>query len=124
MRPIVSLLLTFLGASSALCGTRLENGFTDDLLVSSVQQPTCIAWAPDGSGIYHFSLRDGMFCLWLQPVDPTTKRSMGEPRPIHHFHNPRLRAGTGAVATTYLAAGYLYMTLTESTANIWLLNRR
>jgi Tol biopolymer transport system component/DNA-binding winged helix-turn-helix (wHTH) protein len=82
------------------------------------------AWAPDGSGIYHFSSRDGMFCLWLQPVDPTTKRPVGEPRPIHHFHNPRLRAGTGAVAPSYLAAGHLYVTLTESTANIWLLNRR
>jgi Tol biopolymer transport system component len=82
------------------------------------------AWAPDGSGIYHFSSRDGMFCLWLQPVEPTTKRPVGEPRPIHHFHNPRLRPGTGAVATSYLAAGHLYVTLTESTANIWVLNRR
>jgi Tol biopolymer transport system component len=82
------------------------------------------AWAPDGSGVYHFSLRDGVFCIWLQPVDPATKRPDGEPRPIYHFHNPHLRAGTGAVATSYLAAGYLYVTLTESTANLWLLNRR
>ena len=27
-------------------------------------------WSSDGTGIYHFSLRDGYMCAWLQAVDP------------------------------------------------------
>ena len=81
------------------------------------------AWTPDGTGLYYFSSRDGAFCVWLQAVDAATKRPLGEPRPVHHFHNPRLQAGTGAVTTSYLADGYLYMTVTESTANVWKLSR-
>jgi Tol biopolymer transport system component len=80
-------------------------------------------WAPDGAGLYHFSLRDGYFCPWLQPVDPGTKRPSGPPRPLYHFHNPRVRAGAAAAVMNYIAAGYLYVTLTESTANIWMLSR-
>jgi hypothetical protein len=80
-------------------------------------------WSPDGAGIYHFSLRDGAFCAWLQPVDPETKRPIGAPRPVQHFHSPRLRAVSGAIVTSYVAGGYLYATLTESSGNIWMLHR-
>ena len=81
------------------------------------------SWAPDASAIYHFSLRDGAFCAWLQPLDPRTKRPVGSPRAVQHFHQPRLRAATAAGATNDVAAGYLYATLTASAANIWMLDR-
>src|SRR4051812_37776388 len=57
MRPIVPLLFAFLAASSAPGGIPLESDFTDDLLVSSLHQPTCIAWAPDGSDRLFVSLK-------------------------------------------------------------------
>jgi Tol biopolymer transport system component len=81
------------------------------------------SWAPDGAAVYHFSLRDGAFCAWLQPIDPETKRPVGVPRAVEHFHEPRLRAVAGAGATNHVAAGYMYVTLTSSAANIWMLDR-
>jgi Tol biopolymer transport system component len=81
------------------------------------------SWASDGSGVYHFSLRDGAFCAWLQPVDPPSARPAGSPRAVQHFHQRRLRAATAAIATNDVAAGYLYVTLTSSAANIWRLDR-
>lgn len=79
------------------------------------------SWAPDGSGIYYFSSRDGFYCAWLQPVDPRTKRPLGEPRPVRHFHEPRLRVAVGTTAMNDVQGGYLYMSLTETTGNIWLM---
>jgi Tol biopolymer transport system component len=81
------------------------------------------SWSADGSGVYHFSLRDGAFCAWLQRVDPATKRPVGAPAAVQHFHQPRLRAVAAAAGTNHVAAGYFYVTLTESSANIWMLNQ-
>ena len=81
------------------------------------------SWTPDGSGVYYFSLRDGGFCAWLQPVDRETKRPIDHPVAVQHFHQARLRASTGAIATNHMVGGYLYLTLTSSAANIWMLGR-
>jgi serine/threonine protein kinase len=82
------------------------------------------SWSPDGTGVYHFSFRDGFFCAWLQPVDATTKRPIGEPRAVLHLHEPRLRAVAKAAPTNDVQGGYLYMTLTEASGNIWMLDTR
>lgn len=81
------------------------------------------AWTDDGTGIYHFSIRDGVLCAWLQPLDPATKRPVGAPRELHHLHQPRLRAGADAPSTNHVAPGYFYLTLTEAGSNIWMLRR-
>jgi hypothetical protein len=57
----------------------------------------------------------------VQTVDPATKRPIGLPRAVRHFHDARLRATSGAAAFNDVEGGYLYMSLTESTGNIWLL---
>jgi Tol biopolymer transport system component len=82
------------------------------------------SWAPDGSAIYHFSLRDGAFCAWLQRVDPVTKRPLGSPRAVQHLHQPQLRAAAAAGVTNHVASGYLYVTLTSAAANLWMLQRQ
>ena len=82
------------------------------------------SWSPDGRGIYYFSDRDGAFCLYLQPLEPATKRPIGEPRVARHFHDPRLRPVVATIATNDAQAGYLYVNLTETTGNIWLLENR
>ena len=81
------------------------------------------SWAADGAALYYFSLRDGAFCAWLQPLDPETKRPVGSARAVEHFHQPGLRAAAAAAVTNHVAAGYLYVTLTASAANIWMLDR-
>ena len=80
------------------------------------------SWSPDGSLLYHFSNRDKWFCPWVQKLDPATKRPVGSPRAVHHLHDPRLRATSGAAAFNDVEKGYLYMSLTEATGNIWLLD--
>ena len=79
------------------------------------------SWAPDGHGVYHFSFRDGAFCAWVQPLDPKTMRPVGAPRAVQHLHEPRLRAVTGAGVTNDVRGGYLYVTLTQTTGNIWMM---
>ena len=81
------------------------------------------SWAEDGRGVYYFSLRDGAFCVWLQPVDSKTMRPLGAPRAVQHLHEPRLRASVAATATNDVHGGYLYATLTQTTGNIWMLHR-
>jgi len=81
------------------------------------------SWASDGSAIYYFSPRDGALCAWLQPLDPRTKRPVGSPQAVQHFHEPRLRGAAAAQPNNHVAAGYLYVTLTASASNIWMLAR-
>jgi hypothetical protein len=78
----------------------------------------------DATGVYHFSQRDGYFCAWLQPVDAASKLPMGKPRAVLHLHEPRLRAAARAMPTNDVQGGYLYMTLTEASSNIWMLDTR
>jgi len=80
------------------------------------------SWSPDGARIYHFSFRDGAFCLWVQRVDPETKRPLGEPTPVVHLHGARLRAATGALATNVVRGGYIYFTATELSSDVFLLD--
>lgn len=82
------------------------------------------SWSSDGALLYHFSSRDGAFCPWVQKVDRATARPIGAPRAVMHFHHPRLRATSGAEAFEDVQAGYLYMTLTEATGNIWMIDSR
>jgi Tol biopolymer transport system component len=79
------------------------------------------SWSADGNGIYYFSNRDGAFCLYLQPLEAATKRPAGEPRVARHFHDPRLRPVVATIATNDVQGGYVYLNLTETTGNIWLL---
>jgi len=46
-------------------------------------------WSPDGRRLYYLSDRDGFVCLWVQELDPSTKRPRGEPVAVFHAHrNP------------------------------------
>jgi glucose/arabinose dehydrogenase len=57
MRLIVPLLIALLVSRWGAAGIPQEAGFTDNLYVSSVHEPTCIAWAPDGSNRLFVSLK-------------------------------------------------------------------
>jgi Tol biopolymer transport system component len=81
-------------------------------------------WSTDATGVYHFSQRDGYFCAWLQRVDAASKLPMGRPRAVLHLHEPRLRAAARAMPTNDVQGGYLYMTLTEASSNLWMLDTR
>jgi Tol biopolymer transport system component len=81
------------------------------------------AWAPDGHAIYYFSLRDGSFCPWMQPIDLDTGRPSGAASAVRHLHDPRLRAAARALVNNDVHGNFLYATLTETKGNIWMLRQ-
>src|SRR5262249_16821867 len=57
-------------------------------------------WAANGNAIYFFSERDRFRCIWMQKLDPKTKRPQGRPVAIRHFHNdkrPLMNVGVNAL---------------------------
>ena len=66
---------------------------------------------------------DKWFCPGRKSSIPRDEAApVGSPRAVHHLHDPRLRATSGAAAFNDVEKGYLYMSLTEATGNIWLLD--
>lgn len=54
-------------------------------------------FSPDGNTIYFASNRDGFTCIWALRLDPATKRPLGDPIPVQHFHySHRMYAGISA----------------------------
>ena len=79
-------------------------------------------WSPGGSWIYFISHRDGFRCLWAQRLEPSTKRPMGLPTDIYHFHSVRrslLSVGL-AFAEISVARDKIVFPLGELTGNIWM----
>ncbi|HTU43555.1 MAG TPA: hypothetical protein VMF91_00735 [Bryobacteraceae bacterium] len=79
-------------------------------------------WSPDGTLIYFISHRDGYRCLWAQHVARDTKRPVGQPFSVAHFHSARLsmmNIGTGFLEID-VARQKVIFNLGELTGNIWL----
>jgi Tol biopolymer transport system component/DNA-binding winged helix-turn-helix (wHTH) protein len=79
-------------------------------------------WSPDGNLVYFISHRDGYRCLWAQHVAPLTRRPLGQPFSVAHFHSARLsmmNIGTGLLEID-VAAHKVIFNLGELTGNIWL----
>ena len=72
-------------------------------------------WSPDGSRLYFASERDGFSCIWQQRLDPATKRPLGPPSPVYHFHNARSAHDGLSVAQDKVA-----FTILETTGNLWM----
>ena len=76
-------------------------------------------WSPDGGILYFLSERDGFKCIWAQRLDTTTRRPVGAPFDVAHFHGSRHKvdeAGFGPGITP----GKLVFTLSDSTGNVWM----
>jgi len=58
-----------------------------DWMPASTGDAVNAEWSPDGELLYFLSERDGYLCLWDQRLNASTKRPLGEARPIHHFHH-------------------------------------
>jgi Tol biopolymer transport system component/DNA-binding winged helix-turn-helix (wHTH) protein len=79
-------------------------------------------WSPDGNTIYFISNRDGFFCLWAQRIAHDSKRPIGGPMPVAHFHGSRLsmaNIGPGGVMQISVAKDKIAFNLGELTGNIW-----
>lgn len=46
-------------------------------------------WSPSGALLYFYSERDGNLCIWAQRLDSQSKRPIGTPFAVKHFHEAR-----------------------------------
>jgi Tol biopolymer transport system component len=82
-------------------------------------------WSPNGNLLYFTSDRDGYLCLWAQRMESRTKKLLGTPFPVYHFHNARLSMGnldTG-ILEIGVAQDKIIIGLGELTGNIWSMKR-
>ena len=87
-----------------------------------------VAWSPDGGMLYFLSNRDGFRCIWARRLDPHTKRPLGNPAGVQHFHHARrslkpLGDRGGAIGLS-VAPDRLVVALGELTGNIWMSESR
>jgi len=84
-------------------------------------------WSPDGRLLYFLSHRDGFFrCVWAQPLDFETKRSVGLPISVLHIHSARrslLNWRSSDEMGMSLTRDALVFSLREITGNIWMAER-
>jgi hypothetical protein len=80
-------------------------------------------WSPDGNTIYFVSQRDGHRCIYAQAVDPQTRRPLGAPHAVRHFHSyaQSLASVNLARASENLrvASDGIYLIPDDLSANIW-----
>ena len=78
-------------------------------------------WSPDGNAIYLLSERDGFRCVWAQPLDPATKRPVGDAVEVHHFGRAQLSPlhVHPPLVGLSVARDKFAITLAETTGNIW-----
>jgi Tol biopolymer transport system component/DNA-binding winged helix-turn-helix (wHTH) protein len=79
-------------------------------------------WGPDGSSIYFVSDRDGYFCIWRQSLNPQSKRPVGPPLEVAHFHSARRSMFNAGIfrADIDVAADKIVFTLGEYKGNLWM----
>jgi Tol biopolymer transport system component len=79
-------------------------------------------WSPDGGMIYFTSNRDRHRCLWAQRVDMKTRKPLGDPISIYHFHQAALlmQEKGGDPLQIGVARDKIVFNLRHSTGNIWM----
>jgi Tol biopolymer transport system component len=77
----------------------------------------------DHRRLFFTSETDGYRCIWVQELDPTTLRPLGEPNAIHHFHSARRSLARVLTNLQEIAIGRdrLIFNMAETTGNVWLL---
>jgi hypothetical protein len=83
-------------------------------------------FSPDGARLYFQSNRDGFVCVWTQRLNPGTKRPVGLPEAIEHYH-----AATRSLDMLYgdrfpvelhisMAADKMLVNLDEVRSDLWM----
>jgi len=79
------------------------------------------AWSPDGNRLFYLSERDGFCCVWVQKLDPRSKKPDGETQTVYHAHQAHMRLnfppGNGNIA---VARNKLALWMGETTGNIYI----
>jgi len=80
-------------------------------------------WSPDGNSIYFYSRCDGYGCIWKLNLDRNTKKPIGPPSAVHHFHNARISLMHMSLSRMGISAAQdkLIFNLVENTGNLWMM---
>ena len=81
-------------------------------------------FSPDGNTMYFTSNRDGFTCMWALRLDPKTKRPLGSPFAIQHFHgSQRIYAGISESnhMEVNVAKDKIVTNLDEFHSDIWMM---
>jgi Tol biopolymer transport system component len=80
-------------------------------------------FSPDGSVVYFASNRDGSTCLWAQRLDQKTKRAVGKPFSVQHFHGSQRvkESRSSGYITVNVAKGKIVTDLEEVHSDIWMI---
>ncbi|MFN7937775.1 MAG: protein kinase [Bryobacteraceae bacterium] len=83
-------------------------------------------WSPDGNLLYFLSMKDNYPDIWAQRLDPATKRPVGDPSPIMHFHETRkaINIVGAAVFGPAIGKNQITFSLSEQSANIWIAEKQ
>jgi eukaryotic-like serine/threonine-protein kinase len=76
-------------------------------------------WSPDGNTLYFFSNLDGFTCIYAQRLT-ASKRNHGEPVPVYHFHDGRLRPSVSAFLGPAFLPDSIVLAIPERSSSIWL----
>lgn len=84
------------------------------------------AWSTDGNLLYFVSRRDGFACIMAQSLDPVSRRPVGSPWTVYHFHEPaqtlmRTRSNRG-VDALWVAGGRIFFMLDRTTSSLRLMS--
>jgi Tol biopolymer transport system component len=79
-------------------------------------------WSPDANALYFVSTRDGYDCLWRQPLEPETKRPLGEATAIYHLHGARRSITNIGVGFREISVvrDRIVFPMSERTGNVWM----
>jgi Tol biopolymer transport system component len=86
------------------------------IVVASASGDDWANWSADGRMLYYSSSVDGHACLWGQRLHKQTKRLLGEPFALEHFHG-RASFDHGGWS---VAREHIVVSLLERYGNIWL----
>jgi len=79
------------------------------------------AWSPDGNLLYYLSERDGFCCVWLQKLDPRSKKPDGDTQAVYRTLQSRYQLnfprGNGTLA---VAKDKIALWMGEATGNIYM----
>ncbi|MBL8292368.1 MAG: PD40 domain-containing protein [Bryobacterales bacterium] len=77
-------------------------------------------WSHDGNLVYFLTNLDGFQCLYGQRLDGATKRPVGDPFPVQHFHSVRHRLLGPAAQGAALLSDAIFLALSATTSSVWL----
>ncbi|MEZ5356849.1 MAG: protein kinase [Bryobacteraceae bacterium] len=80
-------------------------------------------WSPDGKLLYFLSERDSFRCIWAQRLDGASRRRVGEPFAVAHFHDAvrsMMNLDGPAQVSVTVGPDRLVFSMGVNMANVWL----